>query len=221
MLTRLAASGLSAVITLSLAAPAVGHPHVFTDAGYRLIFDDQGRLAQISTDWRYDELFTLLMVEDKGADGDGDGDISTSELAILQDFDSNWPDDYNGDLHLSHAGQPVTVGAPHGWSVAWRDGQLISTHTRDFDPPLDLSAGALRIRPFDPGYYVAYAVTPEPEFQGRTDCSAQIIKPDMDAEAQKVADEIAAIPPDADLAQMGYLEVGERFAETVVVTCAE
>lgn len=210
---------LLSALPLLAATPAISHPHVFADTGYRLIFDDQGHLAEIRTDWRYDELFTLMMVEEKGADTDGDGDIGTAELAGLQDFDSNWPEDYDGDLHVSQGGQPIMAGPPGDWAVTWENGQLTSTHSRRFDPPIDLSSGALQISPYDPGYYVAYSVAPEPVIEGRDDCSITIQRPDLDAEAKKVADEIAAIPPDVDLSQMGYLDVGARFAETVIVTC--
>lgn len=211
----------AALLSLAAAGPVAAHPHVFADAGYRLIFDDQGRLAQIRTDWRYDELFSLLMVEEKAADADGDGAVSTPELALLQDFDSDWPEDYDGDLHISQNDQPVLAGPPGDWSVDWEDGQLISTHSRSFDPPLDLAAGPVVISPYDPGYYVAYAVAPEPVIEGRDDCRVTLAKPDIDAEAQRVADEIANTPADVDLASLGYLEVGARFAEVVTLTCGE
>lgn len=210
---------LAALFSLAAAGSAAAHPHVFADTGYRLIFDDQGRLAQIRTDWRYDELFSLLMVEEKAADRDADGAVSAPELAALQDFDSDWPADYDGDLHVLQGGRPVLAGPPGDWSVDWQDGQLISTHLRHFDPPLDLSAGPVVISPYDPGYYVAYALKPEPVIEGRDDCRTTLAKPDIDAEAKRVADEIAAIPAEVDLASLGYLQVGERFAETVTLTC--
>jgi ABC-type uncharacterized transport system substrate-binding protein len=210
---------LVASLCLCAAAPVSAHPHVFADTGYHLIFDAGGRLARIRTRWLYDDFFTLTMVEDKKADANGDGDISADELKTLADFDSEWPDDYDGDLHVSQNGKEIAAGPPHDWSVDWKDGRLSSIHTRDFDPALDLSKGPVRISPYDPGYYVAYTVVPEPVIDGRTDCRTEHLKPDIDAEAKKVADEIAATPPDVNLADMGYLDVGQRFAETVVLTC--
>lgn len=202
-----------------LPAPALAHPHVFADTGYALIFDSHGRLAAIRTHWVYDELFTLLVIEDGKHDTDGDGEISAEELKGLADFDSQWPDGYDGDLHVSQGGAAVTAGPPQDWSVDWADGKLGSTHTRAFDPPLDMAKGAVRISPYDPGYYVAYHIAPAPVIEGRSDCRVDLGSPDLDAEAKRIEAEIAATPADVNLNDMGYLDVGVRFAEWAVVSC--
>ncbi len=145
--------------------------------------------------------------------------ISAEELKGLQDFDSKWPDGYDGDLHVSQGKAQVQVGPPHDWAVEWKDGRLGSFHSRAFQPPIDLAAGPVVISPYDPGYYVAYTIKPAPRIEGRKDCRTQIHKPDLDAEAKKIEAEIAATPPDTNLADMGYLDVGQRFAETLVLTC--
>ena len=56
-----------------LAAPvAQAHPHVFVEVGLRFVSQPDGRLSGVEVTWRYDDFFSLLVLEDRGLDPDGD-----------------------------------------------------------------------------------------------------------------------------------------------------
>lgn len=209
-----------AVLLVCAPMAVAAHPHAFTEVGYELVFNGDGHLTSLRTTWVYDDLFSLLVVEDGGYDTDEDGVISEAELAGLADFDSQWPEGYDGDLHVAHGDTPVQAGPPGDWAVSWVDGQLGSAHTRTFDPPLDPTDAPISISHYDPTYYVAYEIKPEPVITGREDCTIAVDLPDLDEAAQTLQEELAALGPSTSLEDAGFPEVGDLFAETAVLTCS-
>lgn len=198
--------------------PALAHPHIFVEAQQTLIFDEEGRLAAVRSRWAYDEMFSLLMVEDGGYDTDGDGAISEDELPGMTLWDADWPDDYEGDLEVVVGGEVVALERPADWAAEWREGRAVSVHTRVLSEPVDVSGGVV-IRPFDPVFYVDYDVVDGPTFSGRDDCTGEIVQPDSDAVSAEVADAVAALPQDASPADLGFGEIGRLYAREVRITC--
>lgn len=204
---------LACLLLLLPAIPARAHPHVFVDTTLRLSLDPGRHVTGIEVTWAYDALFSLLILEDMGLDPDGDGVLTPAELAQVQRFDlDNWPEDFEGDLYLRSAdGDPLTLGPPEGRGVQLIDGQLVSVHYREVAPT---PAEGLEIRQFDPTYYIAYTVSggiavPEP-------CRAEVEPPDPEAAERAVDAELARVPED----QFELLEVGQYYAERIMLTCA-
>lgn len=202
-----------------LAGPAAAHPHVFVDVSFELIFDEAGRLSQIRTRWFYDELYSLLIIEDRGADTDGDGELSSDELAPLQGFDSDWGEGSDGDLHVIQAG-PVALGSASDWVAFWQDGRLGSYHSRALEAPLDMGQGGVFLKPYDRTYYIAYHIVEPITFTGREGCRAQVLSPDLDAAQKALQARLAALPRDASPEQAGFPDVGAEFSETLWIACA-
>lgn len=214
-----------ALLALAIAAaplPALAHPHVFTDAAFEVVFDDQGRVTALRVTWTYDDLFSLMTVEEKGADSDGDGSVSEAEFAPLKGFDSNWPEDYDGDTYVLHQGAPLPLLAePTDWEDGWTEGRLWSRHTRTLETPWDPAQGELVIQAYDPGYYVAYAIDPAVSFSGRGDCRAEVFVPDLDAAAQELQASLKEYAPGDNLDDFGLGDVGAGFAEEIRLTCGD
>jgi ABC-type uncharacterized transport system substrate-binding protein len=203
------------------AAPARAHPHVFVDATVEAIFDDQGRLAAVRIGWTYDELFSLLLVTDYAADANGDGTVSDAEFAVMRDFDMDWGPDFLGDTYITAGGAPVPlVTGPQEWEAGWRDGRLWSVHTRRLETPAEVGPEGAVVRIYDPGYYVAYAIDPEPKITGRDCCSAQVFVPDLDAAQEELLASLKEYMPGDDLEDVVFPEVGAEFSEEVRLTCA-
>lgn len=202
-----------------VAAPVGGHPHIFVDTGFELVFDADGRLAAIRTAWVYDEFFTLLVVEDGGHDADRDGEISAAELDGLKGFDMAWPEGFEGDVEIVQGDARAALGPPEAVTTDWRMGRLISTHLRLIEVPLDPAAGEIVIRPFDPSYYTAYSVVTETRITGRADCRAETWEPDLDAAERELQAALAELLPGTDIEEAGYPPVGGLFAEEVRVAC--
>ncbi len=216
----MARATLAAAAFLALATPASAHPHMFVDTELEAIFDAEGRLAAVRITWIYDELTTLMSVSDGGYDKDGDGALSEAEMQPLQGFDMEWGVDFLGDFQINRGEEKLAlVPGPQDWTSAWRDGHLISTHVRRLAQPVAPGPEPLVLKPYDPGYYTAYAITGTPVVTGRSDCTAQVFEPDLSAAQKALAAALDEYSPDQSLEEMGYLMIGESYAEEVRLTC--
>jgi len=211
-----------AIVLLALAlgpAPAQAHPHVFVDVTHQLLFDAAGRLVGLRARWAYDEMFTLLMVEDGKYDINADGEISGAELEAFQRWDANWPADYTGDVEITLEGVPVALQGPSDWAAEWHAGRAVSLHTRRLQTPLDLRGKRLSIRPYDKDFYVDYTVKALPGFIGRADCRAEILRHGEDAVSPETAAKIAALPAEMTPAEAGLPAIGGLYADEERVRC--
>lgn len=211
----------SALVLLSLLpAPALAHPHVFVDASVETIFDGEGRLVALRIGWTYDELFSLMLVEDGQHDTDGNGAVSEAEMTALDGFDMDWGSDFLGDTYVAQGDSPVAlIPGPQDWITGWKDGRLYSAHTRTFETPLEVGTAPVSIRIYDPGYYVAYTILPEPKIDGGTGCTAEIFVPDLDAAQSQLLDSLKEYAPGDDLEDVVFPNVGADFAEEVRLSC--
>lgn len=209
----------AAAVLAGLAGPAAAHPHIFVETGIELIFDAEGRLAALRIDWAYDELFSLLLIEDGAHDRNGDGEIDAGELEGLHGFDMDWGEDFEGDLDVRQGGRLLPLTRPVEFGTGWSGGKLTSSHLRRFETPVEMEAGAVVIRPFDPGYYSAYEIVGTPRLTGREDCLAELRRPDLGAAQRELQAALAELSADMDAEELGFPEVGEAFAEELRMTC--
>lgn len=204
------------------AAPAAAHPHAFIDTTIEVLFDDQGQATALRIGWSYDELTTLMIIEDGGDDKDGDGVISAAELETLKGFDMDWGDAFTGDTFAKMGGQPVALAmTPEEWTTDWKDGRLISTHIRRFAEPVRIAADPLVILPYDPGYYTAYAIVGTPTLTGRTGCKAEVFVPDTEGKYAELVSALQEYTPDMQIDEVTFPNVGEQLSEEVRVTCGD
>lgn len=208
---------LSAV---ALPGPALAHPHVFIDTTVEVILDDMGRAKALRIGWTYDEFFSLTIVEDAGADTDGDGEISEAEMKALDGFDMDWGTEFLGDTFVEQAGAEIAlVPGPQDWQTGWKDGKLWSVHTRAFAAPVDLGGEPVIIRAYDPGYYTAYSITEPITVTGGDGCRAGIWVPDLDKAQEEMLASLKEYLPGDNLEDVVFPDVGKQFAEEVRVKC--
>ncbi|QBF32815.1 DUF1007 family protein [Thalassococcus sp. S3] len=199
---------------LALSGPVIAHPHVFVDTGLRLVTDPQGRLLGVEVSWNYDELYSMLMFEDRGLDNDYDGRLDDAEVGQLQGFDLNWIEGFEGDLYVTGPAGPITLGKPQGRGVRVEEARIISTHFRPLVQPQH--AADLIVQAYDPTFYTAYDLTRGVETEGP--CDVEVTQPDLDAAYSKVEELLYGMP--ASRAEEEFPEVGEAFAATVSFRCA-
>jgi len=204
----------------ALSGPLNAHPHVFIDTGLGFVFDDDGRLAAVRVTWVYDELFSLLILEDKGLDPDYDGVLTPAELAALDGFDMDWTDGFTGDLFVLAGGEEQPMTGPLEYRTEFRDGRIVTTHLRAFETRLEVGAEPLVIQVYDPGFYTAYEIIPPARVENREGCHAPVFMPDLSAAQKELEDALAEFAPTDDLEEMGWPDVGASFAEEVQLTCA-
>lgn len=208
---------LPVCITLICPVAATAHPHIFVDTALEFIVDAEGRLTGVRVAWAYDELYSLLVLEEHGLDQDFDGRVTAEELETLRGFDMNWIPGFEGDLYLTGPEGPVALLGPVDGDVAVEDGRVISFHTRPLATPLDASA-PITAKAYDPTFYSAYEVTRGATASG-AGCAVSVTPPNLDA-AYTMLEELLYGPRSGEFSEDNFPEVGEAFADTVVLTCA-
>lgn len=204
---------------LALAAPqARAHPHIFIDAGLTLIPDETGAITAVEVTWRYDELYSLILLQDYGLDPDFDGALTEAEVTETLGFDLNWNSGFDGGLYLSRGAADLQLGPPEPVSLSLRpDGRMETVHRRPVagDPG---GEAALRAQVYDAAFYIAFeAILPS----GIEDdaCAPDLLRADLDAAYAALEDEIAAIGG-AISAEDNFPAVGALFADQLVFRCA-
>lgn len=193
------------------AKPASAHPHIFVETGLKLVSNDAGEVIGVDVTWRYDELYSLLVLEDMELDSDFDGELTEQERGQLEGFDLKWVEGFEGDLYATAPGGEVTLGPPEGRGTWLADGQINSRHFRAFEEPL----ARVSLKAYDPTYYTAYDLgigVDLPE-----GCKADVRKADVNAASRMVQEFMG---DDVDDPEADFPEVGEAFADEIVVTCA-
>lgn len=209
-----------AVFAALIATPLGAHPHIFVDVGFEVVVDDQGRLTGVKVTWAYDALFSLLITEDMGMDADGNAVLTPSEETELTGFDMQWIAGYNGDLVGTLDGAALVLSRPTVPTAVMREGRIVTTHMRQVEGTPKITGKVLAFKPFDPTYYTAYDVTMGVKVVGMEGCTIDTQLPDLDAEMQKLQDELAQLGQDQDSIEMGFPEVGEAFSTQVRISCA-
>lgn len=211
-----------AAAALGLAGGGVlAHPHVFIDAGVEFLFDATGALAAVRIVWAYDELYSLMVIEDLGLDPDFDGRLTAAEVAQLSGFDMAWVEGFAGDLYLLRDGAAVALSGPLEWGAVYRDGRVVSSHVRAVAERFAPAGTAVTASLYDPGYYTAYRIAGSPEVRGREGCTAEVVAPDPGAAAARLEAALAEMTAaDPDALEMDFPAVGDAFAETIVLRCA-
>lgn len=214
---------LIAALTLAASAgtTAVAHPHIFVDTGMQIEFDADGRMTGIRVVWVYDELYSLLIIEDRGLDRDYDGVLTDAERADLAGFDMNWQPGYQGDLYPNQGADALALSGPADWTADFREGRIITTHLRRLNRPADPAAAPVSIAVYDPTYYTSYSIVTEPQILGRDDCRARILVPDPTAASAELRAALAELGADETyVPEDDFPAIGDAFAEEVELTCA-
>jgi ABC-type uncharacterized transport system substrate-binding protein len=203
-----------AAVLACLAGPSGAHPHIFVDplAGSR--FDDDGRLASLRITWTYDAFTSLVTFDQLALDADRDGLLDGADRAAIVAGETEWPPDYNGDVHLDAGGVQVAMGRPHDGEAWLEDDRVSVAFDLPLAAPLDVSDGA-RLRLCDPYYYYAYAMVGL-EGGGPTSCEARIERFEPDAATATIQTQLAALSQEETPTQEN---VGALFADEVHLSC--
>ena len=213
---------LSAALACAAPVPALGHPHIFVDAGLQVYFDDEGQLAALRITWVYDEFFSMLMLSDLDLDSGFSGDLSPEDHEDLQGFDMHWMDGYHGDVFVTLDGSLLDLTGPLEWTSDVIDGQLVSTHMRALEQRAAPGEAPIVIEVYDPTYYTSYRIVGTPDLQGREDCRVRIFEPDWDAadaQLQAALDEMMGSGLDDFDIETDFPAVGRLFADEARIEC--
>ncbi|MEQ8367250.1 MAG: DUF1007 family protein [Roseicyclus sp.] len=210
---------LRLVLALGLCAtqPAQAHPHIFIDAGLELIRDGDGRVTEIMVTWRYDELYSLILLEDYGLDPDFDLSLTETEVAQTLGFDLNWNSGFEGGLVLRQSGEALTLGPPEPVRLTLLDtGQIETTHRRPVIGSVALHP--IEAQVYDPEFYIAFEMILPIAMAGEPRCEVELIRADLDA-AYAILESALAEIGGSVAAEDNFPSVGEYFADSAVLTC--
>lgn len=213
------ASCVAVVCALSATLPAGAHPHIFVDAGLRLVQGDAGQIVAVDVTWRYDALYSMLLASDYGLDPDHDLELTQDEITATLGFDLNWGGGFEGGLVLRQDGVALELGPPKPVSLRMLPtGQIETTHRR---PVLDAAPSVpLEAQIFDPEFYIAFEMILGTVLTDAPGCSADLVRADLDA-AYAILEAALADIGGAVAAEDNFPPVGAHFADRVVVTCQD
>ncbi|MFT3688861.1 DUF1007 family protein [Paenirhodobacter sp.] len=198
---------------------AAAHPHEFIDTQLTFRADGEGRLGEIDVVWVWDDLTSMLIIEDLRMDSDGNGELTGEEKQRLAAKFSQWPEGYGGDLYLSRDGSSVELRRPLDMKADYLKGQLVLTYLRALPERIPLDQTPVILQAYDPSYYAYYELSGIPEVRGRDGCRVSIVKADTGA-AQKLYDQLLGQLTEEEMMEQGkYPEVGGAFADQVVLKC--
>lgn len=219
--TRAASRVAGMVMALLWATvPAVAHPHVFIDADAALIFGPSGRIEAVRVTWTYDELYSLMMIEDARLDADGDGIPDPARLRAFAGKDVDWGAGFPGHIVLEQDGRTVPLEQPIEHAAHSAGGRIVTSHVRPLKRPVAATHDhPLMLRLYDPEYFVAYDMPRDPTFEGRKGCSVIRRLPDATGQ-EKLLAALQELDFQSDsLTIMNMADVGVTFADRFEVTC--
>ena len=210
---------LALALATSLPGAAFAHPHIFIDTGLEVIFDAEGEATGVRVTWDYDDFYSMLTIEDRALDPDGDGKLTPEEIATLKGFDMAWDADYDGDLYALEGSARIAMGRPTEATASYLDGRITSTHLRAFASPVKVGTVPLILQAYDPTYYTAYEISGTVTLTGApAGCKAQVFEADKaaaDRELQAAFDELQGSDTESQ-----FPAVGAAYADELRVTCA-
>ncbi|WP_439139659.1 DUF1007 family protein [Roseicyclus sp.] len=213
------ASRFSFAVLFSVASalPLGAHPHIFVDAGLRVIHDTAGAVTAVEVTWRYDELYSLLLASDYGLDTDHDMILTAEENAAMLGFDLNWGGGFEGGLVLRQSGEALTIGTPEPVSFFMHpNGQIETIHRRAVQGAAPSAPVEAQI--FDPDFYIAFEMILDITADDKPGCAVVLERPDLDA-AYAVLDAALQKIGGVIAAEDNFPPVGAYFADRAVIAC--
>ncbi|GIL01525.1 MAG: ABC transporter substrate-binding protein [Alphaproteobacteria bacterium] len=160
---------------------AVAHPHVFVEANLEILRNAQGAVTELRHVWRFDELFSSMVLLDY--DENGDGKLDSDELDAVSQTVTQSLSEYNFYTEVRLGREPQAFQGPERIMVDYTDGQVLMFFAATMKEPLEIAGKPFRVAVSDPTYYVAIEIADESAVQitgNGTACKAAIERPDFD-----------------------------------------
>jgi len=206
------------VVFLCLGGVSHAHPHVFVNAKAGFQVDSEKRLLALRISWRYDAFTTLYLYDALDLDSDRDGELTDADLAVIAAAETDWPPDYNGDVHLSVSGESTKLARPLNAEAEMVEGEVIVSFDLPLATPVAMAGQRASLQLYDPVYYYAYSVT--------VDVESQEMDLPCEATANPFEPNDAAAETLLSLATLSREEtpndpnIGASFADEIVLTCS-
>ena len=223
---------------LAMTTTAFAHPHVWVDAKADIVFDPQGRIAEIRHTWAFDEAFSAFAVQ--GLDTNNDGKYSREELRPLAEINVTSLREYGyfTTLRIKSANpndiaeayvrgaapaglkKKVAMAAPEDYWLEY-NGTVLTLHfALPLKSPLAVGRDPVTLEVYDPEYFVAFSLAKDDPIRlanAPAGCKLDVERPkELDA---ATATALAAIPADVRQLPSGLGSLTGGLANRVTVTC--
>ena len=170
----------TAALSCALLSEVRAHPHVFVEANIDLVRDADGNFTELRQVWRFDELFSTVLVLD--FDRDGDQKLNQAEMKEVTDTVIKSIADYDFYTALRVDGKPFEFYEPEKLEAYFEGDQLIMLLSVEPSEKYDFSNGPLRVSISDTSFYVAFEYEVGNVFiEGNSDgCNTSVVHPDFD-----------------------------------------
>lgn len=168
---------IAAAFCVVMPAISNAHPHVFVDTTFVPVSAGD-RLSGIRTTWRFDPIYSDMVLAD--ADTDGDGRLNASERDVLTSlFFTDLPD-YGFLTRVGVDGEWLQISEADEYWVDVQDGILSAGFTLRVDLPVEVT---LEMISFDDEYFIAYEIAEEAVVQAQASAEWQCAEQryDMDS----------------------------------------
>ena len=192
------------------------HPHVFIDARTGFVFGSDRQLEAVRISWHYDEFTTLVLFETLELDLDKDGQLNDADRVKILEGETNWPQDYKGDIYLEVLGEDYPLGRPKAAAVKLNANKIEVIFDLPLSKPIRVDSSPVFLRLYDPFFYFAYTIisakaSPElPE-----NCEAQIVHFEPTTAERFLQEKLAALGRE-DSPEIE--NVGRLFSDEVQLT---
>ena len=155
MLYRIAGVMISLVLAYG---PASAHPHIFVDAETGFHISEDGLLTGLHISWTYDPFTTLFLFDVLDLDQDRDGKLNDEDYAAIIRGETEWADDYVGDIYLEVNQKVQPHLKPVDAKAEYRDDQITIRFDLPFAEPVQAPGQDIVLRLYDPNYYYDYSI---------------------------------------------------------------
>src|SRR5476649_781550 len=181
------------LLSLTVAAPASAHPHVWVTMKSELIYAPDGTVTAVRHAWSFDDMFSAFATQ--GLDAKEKGKFSREELAPLAKVNIESLKEYDYFTYATVDGVKVPMADPlPDYWLDYKDSVLTLNFTLPFKTPVKSKELTLEI--YDPTIFVDFAWAKDSPVQlvGAPHCKADVVQPREMTYAEGKA--LSAIPAD-------------------------
>ncbi|EIM27305.1 DUF1007 family protein [Microvirga lotononidis] len=201
-----------AALSLSLASPALAHPHVWVTAKAEVVFAPDGKVTGVRHHWTFDEAYTAYVTQ--GLDKDSDGKLTPEELQELADENAASLNEFDYFTVLKARGKPQSFDPPREARMSMEKNQVAMSFFLPLKAPA-LPSGAVSIEIEDPTFFVYFSLS---EGQAAISlanapqgCVTSIAKArPLDASMQQILQNEGAIQPQ---------DIGIEYSNRAIIAC--
>jgi ABC-type uncharacterized transport system substrate-binding protein len=213
---------LASVVIVSMSSQtALAHPHVWTDMRSLILLSADGLVTGVRVEWGTDPTYAKDALD--GLDANNNGTYEAEELARLtaENLDALSTYDYFTVFRFNGEIQKNGKAGDGAQTYNAANGRLTLRFTIPLETPLDPHKGEIRLKIYDPEFYVSFEymkVKPLLISQPLTaGCSANLMEVPQDPVAAQTKTLLST--KDKDWKPENGEDFGGLFAQPIVISC--